>query len=63
MNSTKKAVLNRDNFKCRDCNLSKKALTIHHIKELNMHPNLKFKRSNLITLCQRCHKKRHIKNM
>ncbi|MBA3978963.1 MAG: HNH endonuclease [Nitrosopumilus sp.] len=61
MNNTKKAVLHRDNYKCHDCNLAKKVLTIHHIMELNKHPELKFKRSNLITLCQSCHKKRHAK--
>lgn len=63
MNSTKKAVLHRDNYKCNDCNLSKKSLTIHHIRELSKHPELKFKRSNLVTLCQSCHKRKHSKNM
>jgi hypothetical protein len=63
MDSVKKVILKRDNYKCQDCNISKKKLTIHHIKESHKHPELKFKRSNLITLCQRCHSLRHNKKI
>lgn len=63
MDGIRKAILKRDNYKCQDCNISKKKLTIHHIKESHKHPELKFKRSNLITLCQRCHSLKHNKKI
>ncbi len=59
MDGIRKAILKRDNYKCQDCNISNKKLTIHHIKESHKHPELKFKRSNLITLCKRCHSLKH----
>ena len=59
MDGIRKAILKRDNYKCQDCNISNKKLTIHHIKESHKHPELKFKRYNLITLCQRCHSLKH----
>ena len=63
MDGIRKAILKRDNYKCQDCNISNKKLTIHHIKESHKHPELKFKRSNLITLCQRCHSLKHNKKI
>lgn len=63
MDSVRKVILKRDNYTCQDCNISNKKLTIHHIKESHKHPELKFKRSNLITLCQRCHSLRHNKKI
>jgi 5-methylcytosine-specific restriction endonuclease McrA len=62
MNSTKKAVLKRDDYRCQICGVSnKRLLIIHHIKELNKHPELKFKRANLVTLCRNCHRLTHMK--
>jgi len=63
MDSVRKAILRRDNYECQDYNILNKKLTIHHIKESHKHPELKFKRSNLITLCKRCHSLRHNKKI
>ena len=54
--------LQRDNFKCRDCNNNNfNNLLVHHLDEsrkngqLNMNNNS----NNLLTLCKKCHSKRH----
>ena len=65
-------ILKRDNYICQDCGVkcigkrdatkdnSDKIIQCHHIENYNKgHNNNK---SNLITLCLKCHLKRHKKN-
>jgi len=57
-----KSILKRDNYRCQDCNAphnKNHKLIVHHIKEWSKYPKLRFETSNLITLCESCHKKRH----
>ena len=58
-----KAILKRDNYTCQDCEYyrkdNKRKLIVHHIKQWSKYPELRFEPSNLITLCEECHKKRH----
>lgn len=66
--------LRRDRWKCQDClrrirekqkrdsAYSEKipdAQMVHHIKELETHPALALTLSNLVSLCNDCHNKRH----
>lgn len=57
-----KSILARDDFKCRKCGIghnSQSKLVVHHIKHWAKHPELRFDKENLITLCQNCHKEQH----
>lgn len=59
-----KKILKRDNYACKDCSIGHvngHKLIVHHIKEWSRFPELRFEPSNLITLCQDCHKKRHLR--
>ena len=59
-----KLILKRDNYKCQLCDSShttKIKLVVHHKKQWSKYPKLRFKSSNLITLCERCHKNEHRK--
>lgn len=54
-------VFKRDNYACQFCgNKSSKDNKVylhpHHIKSFSDYPNLRFRVSNGITLCERCHK-------
>ena len=56
--------LERDNFLCQDCLKNNKitpADMVHHIKELKDYPQLSLTLSNLISLCNSCHNKKHIR--
>lgn len=58
----KKTILKRDNYRCQDCggvNTTNNGLVVHHIKAWARHPDLRFEPTNLVTLCERCHKLRH----
>ena len=50
-------VIRRDGYSCKDCNIGFPInnLLVHHI---DFDPE-NSKGNNLVTLCQRCHKKRH----
>lgn len=37
----------------------RRATEVHHIKELKEHPELALEDDNLISLCSKCHNKRH----
>jgi hypothetical protein len=53
-------VLTRDGNKCVRCgaeNSWKNALQVEHVLSKAYHPELAFEMSNLMTLCNRCHKK------
>ncbi len=54
----RKAVYERDGYKCRWCG-SGKNLHAHHIKEFSTHPRLRYVVSNGLTLCKDCHSKHH----
>lgn len=52
----RKAVLERDGYKCRTCG-STKYLHAHHIKTWDSHPELRLDIDNGKTLCRTCHYK------
>ncbi|MFY0521175.1 HNH endonuclease signature motif containing protein [Lysinibacillus sp. UGB7] len=58
----RKLALIRDNYLCQGC-LSKKRFTsaemVHHIVEVKDDINLRLELSNLESLCNGCHNKRH----
>ena len=58
----RREVLIRDNYLCRDClekGLYKKAETVHHIEEVVDNWDRRLDKENLISLCNKCHNKRH----
>lgn len=77
----REAIKARDNYECQECRRQGKVaidiyepnkngrkkikLIVHHIKELEYHPELALEDDNLETLCVECHNKihdRHFKN-
>ena len=56
-----KAVRERDDYKCKDCNIKSRRLHAHHLVSIEMciDSSLEFDIRNGITLCPDCHKKRH----
>jgi 5-methylcytosine-specific restriction endonuclease McrA len=52
-------VLRRDGHKCQmpDCKYGGKILQIHHIYKWSTEPSLRYKPTNGITLCPKCHKR------
>lgn len=66
---TRQVVLKRDNYECQHCKAEGKVTTINpdkhksldvdHILELDTHPELAYDLDNLITLCIKCHNKKH----
>lgn len=55
-----KAIYARDKNICQDCGETKN-LIIHHKKSWSKFPELRFEPSNLIVICEKCHKKIHQK--
>lgn len=54
----RKAVFERDNYKCQGCDAPRGTyITAHHIKSFAYHPLLRFEVSNGLTLCEPCHMK------
>lgn len=56
------AVLRRDKYLCQECKKygrAKAAITVHHVKHVDVHPELAYIDSNLQSLCQACHNKMH----
>lgn len=51
-------IMNRDEFKCRDCGTTND-LNVHHLRYLTGRKPWEYENSDLITLCGDCHKKRH----
>jgi hypothetical protein len=56
------AVYERDGFACRQCG-STGAIHAHHVKEWSEFPELRFKVSNGLTVCQDCHQIIHGRKM
>ena len=55
-------ILKRDHYECQDCKRYGKrteAEMVHHIIPYELNPKLGLKNSNLISLCNACHNKRH----
>lgn len=58
----RQAALARDRYACVICARYFKntpAVIVHHIKEVSEHPELKYKLSNLASVCRSCHNKIH----
>ena len=60
----REAVYKRDHWTCQDCGAkSKKGVRVilhpHHIKLLSTHPEKAYDVKNGVTLCSKCHQKRH----
>lgn len=58
----RESILRRDKYRCVYCRSygrATEAVTVHHIKHVDMHPDLAFVDSNLVSLCQACHNKEH----
>lgn len=54
-------VFKRDNFTCQKCKKRGGKLEAHHIKSWKQYPKLRFKISNGLTLCFKCHHKKGYK--
>lgn len=55
-------ILRRDGYQCQDCKRygrQREAVTVHHIQHLEDAPELALTSSNLVSLCAKCHNKRH----
>ena len=54
----RKAILNRDDHKCKICGCTNN-LQVHHILSISTHPTLRLEDTNLISVCTDCHEKIH----
>ena len=54
-------ILKRDDFKCCLCG-NKNNLHVHHIIPISEDINLMYNEDNCLTLCQKCHQKKHPNN-
>lgn len=55
-------ILQRDGYLCLECKKygrNNEAKIVHHIQEVDEHPELKFTNNNLVSLCAACHNKQH----
>lgn len=55
-------ILKRDDYLCRECKRYGKttpATTVHHVNQLERHPELALVSANLISLCNACHDSMH----
>jgi len=58
----RRKVLERDLFACVECrSTNKEELNAHHIKEYSTNIELRFDINNGVTLCRKCHSKKHEK--
>ena len=58
----RKEILRRDGYLCQRCKRYGKqvqAVTVHHIKHVDEHPELAYTNDNLVSLCNACHNKEH----
>lgn len=55
-------ILRRDGYRCQECKRYRRitqATTVHHILHLEDRPDLALTSSNLVSLCQACHNRKH----
>jgi len=57
-------IFKRDNYTCNDCGRKRKpgdrvVINVHHIKSFSEYKELRFVKSNVVTLCKECHKLKH----
>lgn len=64
----RRAALIRDMYLCQDCMAARMrgemirprmATVVHHIRPIDQCPALRLELSNLVSLCESCHNKRH----
>ncbi len=58
----REVILRRDGYICQECKRYGKrvsATVVHHIKPLELYPELAYKSENLVSLCEACHNKKH----
>lgn len=55
----KNNILDRDNFTCYKCGCRGGRLNVHHIYNFADYKKVRLSKSNLVTLCNKCHKKYH----
>lgn len=59
----RKEVFERDEYTCQDCGKYGGTLNAHHVKSFAKYKKHRFKVDNGITLCEKCHRKRHKKKL
>ena len=57
----RRTVFERDEYICQDCLQIGGNLEAHHIKPFKKYKKLRYLTSNGVTLCRKCHRKRHRK--
>ena len=57
----RKAVFERDGYRCLICAKVGGKLNVHHLRKFSKYPELRFDENNGITLCEDCHKIKHKK--
>lgn len=60
-----KHILRADEYLCQLCKRQGKnteAQMVHHIKPVEINPELAYENNNLISLCNKCHNKCHDRN-
>jgi len=57
MKSFRQTIMERDKYTCQECGQLGGKLSVHHIKSFAFFPELRYEKSNCITLCLECHKK------
>ena len=57
----RESVFGRDNYTCQKCDIKGGKLNAHHIKNFASFLEVRLAIDNGITLCEKCHKKFHIK--
>jgi 5-methylcytosine-specific restriction endonuclease McrA len=53
------SIRKRDDYICQHCKANGCKLHAHHIKHAIKYPELRWDENNMITLCEKCHKKEH----
>lgn len=55
----REAVLERDDYTCQSCGTERGEMHAHHIVRMADDVSLALKVDNGVTLCKRCHRRRH----
>lgn len=54
-------ILERDEWKCTECGRDNGLMHVHHLRYINDKPLWEVDDKDLITLCNKCHRKKHTK--